>query len=73
MRVTPKAPHSAFAAISWLYGDVGFAENTGGLYPSVRSYKGGQNLIAGILSTPVRYKEFGLRYGVYRCVRARKK
>ena len=34
MRATPKAPHSAFAAISQLYGDVGFAENTGGLYPS---------------------------------------
>ena len=22
--VIPKAPHRAFAAISWLYGDVGF-------------------------------------------------
>ena len=31
----PKAPHRDFAAISKLYGGVGFAENTGGLHPSV--------------------------------------
>ena len=34
-RAIPKAPRRAFAAISKLHGDVSFAENTGGLYPSV--------------------------------------
>ena len=34
-RAAPKAPHRAFAAISELYGDAGFAEN--GLYMSAKS------------------------------------
>ena len=32
-RAIPKAPHGAFAAISYLYGDVGFDQTPRGLYP----------------------------------------